>query len=184
MDVQPPVAATADLPSLDGQARASEIAVALFYALPILMIVAAPWMTRYYHRGGRASCVAFATFALLVDLAMLRSPFTARGPDAVVLSAIVYGCVLPACGARRRSTGRSGALFGRVAAALVVTMTASVAIAGRFASGSTASQGSGRHRTRTKCLERRLQELYASPPLEHFIDQRCALHPSSGCVRS
>ena len=160
------------LPSLDAQARASEITVALFYTLPIVMIVVAPWMTRYVSGGSTGSeFAAFAAFALLVDLAMLRSPFTARAPDAVVLSAIVYGCVL-AWMWRAAARPLTRALLRLGVVALVLTTTANVAIAGRFGDRLNALAGGWTSLTRARSAwSAAYTELLSLPPLTHFVDQ-------------
>ena len=161
------------LPSLDRQGRASEIAVALFYLLPIVLIVAAPWIrsclspwitTRHL--------IAFGVFVLLVDLAMLRMPFPARGPDAVVLSAVAYGC----CIAWLWRTAAASRRLPRIAItistlALVVAMTSSVATAGRFSERLTGLAGDWRSLRRAQAAWRTAyDELVSSPPLAYFVD--------------
>ena len=159
-------------PTLDAQARGSELTVALFHALPILMIVAAPWMApRLRGEVTARSLVAFAAFALLIDLAMLRSPFTARAPDAVLLSAIVYGCVV-AWMWRAAARPPARALLRMGVVVLVVTMTASVAIAGRFDDRLSTLAGGWTSLARARSAwNAAVTELFALPPLTHFIDQ-------------
>jgi hypothetical protein len=163
------------LPSLDRQGRASEIAVALFYVLPLLLMVAAPWI-----RSGLSSWVtarqllAFAAFALLVDLAMLRSPFPARCPDAVVLSAVAYGCCV-AWMWRSAAVSRPlpRILFTVSAVALVLAMTSSVAFAGRFPDRLTGLAGDWTSVSRARrAWSAAYEELVASPPLAYFVDER------------
>jgi hypothetical protein len=171
------------LPSLDRQGRASEIAVALFYVLPLLLMVAAPWISSSLSSWVTArQLIAFAAFALLVDLAMLRSPFPARGPDAVVLSAVAYGCCVAwlwrsafpggspnvAAGLQPRRV-----MFAMCAVALVLAMTSSVAIAGRFPDRLTGLAGDWSSVSRARrAWSAAYEELVASPPLAYFIDER------------
>ncbi len=179
------------LPSLDRQSRASEIAVTLFYALPIILIAAAPWMRVHLQAWVTArQLIAFALFALLVDLAMLRIPFPARGPDAVALSAIAYGCcvawvwrsvlpIRPGDGGTGRATLVSSrglairVLFALCGAALVLVTTSSVAIAGRFTDRLTGLAGDWTSFSRAGVAwTAAYDELTASPPLSYFIDER------------
>ena len=163
------------LPSLDRQGRASEIAVALFYVLPILLIVAAPWIASSLSSWVTArQLIAFAAFALLVDVAMLRSPFPARGPDAVVLSAVAYGCGV---GWMWRSALVSRrvprVLFALSGAVLALVTTGSVAIAGRFDDRLTGLAGNWTSFSRAReAWSAAYDELAASPPLAYFVDQR------------
>jgi len=167
------------LPTLDRQGRASEIAVALFYALPIVLIVAAPrirlclasWISTRH-------LIAFAVFVLLVDLAMLRSPFPARGPDAVVLSAVAYGCGVgwlwrSAVVARRRTDRVALAVSGL---ALVFVVSGSVAATGRFGERLTSLAGDWTSLNRARAEWRATYgELMSSPPLAHYIAHRARL---------
>jgi hypothetical protein len=163
------------LPSLDPQERASEIAVTLFYLLPIVLIVAAPkvksrlppWVTA-------RQLIGFALFALVVDFAMLRKPFPARGPDAVVLSAVSYGI----CVAWLWRTAAAARWWPRVAIAtvtvgLVAAMSSSVAGEGRFAERLADLAGHGRSFSRVQAEWRdSYDELMSSPPLAYFVDRR------------
>ena len=163
------------LPSLDPQERASEIAVTLCYLLPIVLIVAAPkiqsslppWVTAQH-------LIGFALFALLVDLAMLRKPFPARGPDAVVLSAVSYGI----CVAWLWRTAVAARWWLRVAIAiptigLVVAMSSSVAGEGRFGERLADLAGHGKSFSRVQAEWRdSYEELMSSPPLAYYVDRR------------
>ena len=166
------------LPSLDAHARASEIVVALFYGLPIVLAAAAPWLIRSLPNAGSAGrLAAFAAFAFLVDLAMLRSPFPARAPDAVVLSAIVFGCCLGALW-KGAGTGKTGwrVLLRGVAVAVTVFVLWNVATVGRFGErvSGLAGQWSSLERARAAWTDVS-RELAASPPLSHFYTRRAGL---------
>ena len=163
------------LPQLDSQARASEVAVALFYILPIAMMITAPWLTRHLlvPRGTRV-LVAFAVFVILVDAAMLRLPFPARAADAVVLSAVVFGCCVAALWRAAAASRRwRRVVFASAAAALGVALTLSVAQASRFGERISSLAGDGRSLTRARSQwSAAFAELLASPPLGYFVDKR------------
>ena len=166
------------LPWLDSHGRASEITVALFYALPILVMVVARWMAP--HLGDAVTArrlVAFAAFALLVDAAMLRSPFPARAPDAVVLSAIVFGCCV--AWLWRAAVGATlpvRAVFASIAVALTLTLMTNVALVGRFGERIDGLAGEWTSWPRARVAwGAAYAELAASPPLAYFIDDRARL---------
>jgi hypothetical protein len=162
------------LPSLDAQARASEFTVALFYALPIVLACAARWMSgRLLGVATPGQLVAFALFALVVDLAMLRMPFRARAPDAVVLSAIVFGCCVAWMWRAVPAPGSLRALFRAAAVALVLAMLAAVAGAGEFADrlGGLAAQATSWQRA-GETAGAVYRELMSTPPLQAYVDRR------------
>jgi len=163
------------LPSLDRQGRASEFAVALFYVLPIVLFLAAPWMRSCLSTWITARhLIAFAVFVLLVDLAMLRMPFPARGPDAVVLSAVAYGC----CIAWLWRTAVASRRLPRVAItitslAFVLAVSTSVANASRFSERLAGLAGEWQSLSRAQAAWRAVyDELVSSPPLAYFVDGR------------
>ncbi len=167
------------LPSLDRQARASEIAVAIFYLLPIALIVAAPRVRACLAPGiTTRHLIAFAGFVLLVDLAMLRIPFPARGPDAVVLSAVAYGCCLASLSRTAAATRRPAV---RVAVTisgllLVFVVSASVATAGRFGERLTSLAGGWKSFSRAGAeWQATYDELMSSPPLAYYAGRRARL---------
>ena len=157
-------------PTLDRLNRASEIVVALFYALPILVMVAAPWIRTHLATWMTARhLVAFAAFALLVDVAMLRIPFPVRAPDAVALSAITFGL----CVAWMWRAGTNRALSAVCAAALVLTTMVSASIVGRFGERLGGLAGDWRSLNgAVRAWSAVHAELVASPPLAYFVDQR------------
>ena len=162
------------LPELDSQARASEVAVALFYILPIAMVICAPWLKRYLLVPGSTwVLVAFALFVFLVDAAMLRLPFPARAADAVVLSAVVFGCCVAALW---RASVASGwwrrVCLASSAAALGLAVMLSVAQASRFGERIGSLTGHGSPARASSQWSASFAELLASPPLGYFIDKR------------
>lgn len=146
------------LPGLDDRARASEILVALFYVLPLVMALAARSMAQRLPGGfGARAFLAFAGFAFLVDLAMLRTPFAARVFDGVPVSAIVFGCCI--VWMWRVAAGSIPAVVVRSAAvALTLLVMAHVVRAGQFTNPLTWGAS--------------IPELVASPPLQHYVDRR------------
>jgi hypothetical protein len=162
------------LPDLTPRDRAAELGVAAFYVLPLLALAAAPWMAR--HLPGVASgwqVAAFAIFAGLVNLSMLRRPFPARLPDPVVLTSIVLAMVgvwlwraAGALGPLPRGLVRAGAT-----AAVVATLTLAGATSGFFGS---IEELSGRWRSPGRAGAAWggvYRELVASPPLAHYQDR-------------
>jgi hypothetical protein len=173
-------------PTLDRLNRASEIVVALFYALPIFTMVAALWIKRHLAKWITTwHLVAFATFVLLVDVAMLRIPFPVRAADAVTLSAVIFGlCVVWMWrGAAARRLARDGmrfqasrAVFAVGVALLVLTTFVNVAIVGRSADRLSGLAGEWTSLTRARLAWSAVyRELNASPPLTYFIDERARL---------
>jgi hypothetical protein len=162
------------LPVLDAEARASEVAVALFYALPIVMILTARWLARHLHDVSPAQLVGFAAFGLVVDAAMLRVPFPARMADAVVLSAVLFGCCVAGTWRAGLASGwlrRSIVLASAVVLALAVLM--SVTRAGRFGDRIGNLAGGGASFTQARAAWGAVyDELVASPPLGYYVDKR------------
>jgi hypothetical protein len=162
------------LPSLDAHARASEFTVAWFYALPFLLLVATPWAARFLSNlATPPRLAAFALLALIVDVGMLRNPFPARAPDAVVLAAIAYGC----CVAMLWRAATAARMVWRLplrifTIALVIAVTTNVAGAGEFAERVNwlAGQWTSVRRARGAWDEAR-GELLSSPPLRYFQDR-------------
>ncbi len=159
------------LPALRGQERASEFTVAVFYLVTGGLLVFAPLLSRLLP--GRLSPWAlalFALFALLVNLTMLRSPFSARAPDAVVLAAIAFGCCI--AGLWRAGGRRGWALWlAARATALLLTVAAvsSVAGAGEFDERLRVMTGDGTSMRRARAAWTDVsRELFTSPPIDYF----------------
>jgi hypothetical protein len=146
------------LPGLEGQARAAEFIVALFYLLPVVMAVAAPLMARRLPGTiGVRAIVAFAAFAFLVNFAMLRLEFAARVFDAVVLPAIVFGCCFAWMWRATLNLAR-GTPIRIVAMAFTAVLMAGVTRAGQL--------------TNPLSWAASVPELVASPPLQYYVDRR------------
>ena len=160
------------LPSLDDQTRASELAVAWFHLLPIAVMIGAPWIRR--HLPGPVTSlqlIAFAVFALLVDIAMLRDPFPARMADAVVLSAVVLAfCIAAPWRAAGHAARVRGALLRGSAVAVALAVTAAVAGASRFTARLDDLAGHWRSPGAARAAWGAVyDELAASPPLRYFV---------------
>ena len=160
------------VPSLDGPGRASELTAALFYALPIVLVAAAPWVRRAVSGATARGLVAFAVWTFAVDAVMVRNPFPARAPDAVILPAIVFGVLLAA-------VWRPGAVRGPLrllapAATIVIAAltTATVAGAGQFTErlAVIAGQWTSLAQARAAWTEA-AGELTSEPPLAHYRGQ-------------
>lgn len=146
------------LPGLEDQERRVEFIVAILYLLPCVMALAAGSMTRSLAVGfGSRAFVAFAGFAFLVDLAMLRVPFQARVFDAVPISAIVFGCCIVWMWRATAGSVRTVAVRTSVVI-FAVLLVANLARAGQFTNPLTWGGAAG--------------ELVASPPLRHYVDRR------------
>lgn len=162
------------LPSLDAHARASELTVALFYVLPVLAVFVAPRLARHLSpEVSPGRLIGFAVFAFAVDFAMLRSPFPARAPDAVVLSAILFGCFVGALW-RAGDPGSARHVVARaIAVALAAAVMVSVAGAGQFGERISALAGGWRSLRSARAAWRDAYgEVIASPPLTYFEGRR------------
>jgi len=159
------------LPDLTPRDRAAELGVAIFYLVPLLAVVAAPWIAR--RLPGVSSgwqVAAFAAFAELVNLSMLRRPFPARLPDPVVLTGIVLAFVAVWLWRDAGSRGpiRGGLLRTAAAALTVSTLVLTGATSGFFAS---VTELAGRWRSLDRAQAAWTgvyRELTASPPLAYY----------------
>lgn len=160
------------LPSLSAHARASEIAVALFYVLPLFVLAAArPWLHRYLPdviTGPRLA--AFALFALVVNVGLVRTPYTARAVDVIVLQAVLFGCCIAAFWRTAGAVRRAGRWLLRVSAVtFAVIMIHTAAGAGQF--GDHLQWLAGRW-TSLRLARGAWSEVYgqlvASPPISYY----------------
>src|SRR4030095_14069659 len=83
------------LPGIDEQTHASDAVAALFYTLPILVLLAAPWLSRHLPEPVTSWRLAlFALAGVTTALGLMRSPYDVRAVDNVVVPAILFGsCV-------------------------------------------------------------------------------------------
>ena len=160
------------LPDLNDRERAAEYAVALLLLVPLVLLIASPWIAPRLAPGiAPWQLSTFALFAFVVAFAMLRAPFPARVADAVVLCAVALA--LCAVWLWRAGTGwRVRALASRaVAVVLVVATTISVAVSGQFDQMLDSLTGHWRTNPITGAWAGVRPELIASPPLSHYIDR-------------
>jgi len=79
------------LSGLDASPAAGEAAAVVFFALPLLALVAAAPLRAHLPPGlGPAGLAGFSVFTLIADLGLLRTPFNVRVGEAVVLPAITF----------------------------------------------------------------------------------------------
>lgn len=161
------------LPRLEPHAKASEILVAFWFILPLLVLVTAgPWVRRHFDgllTGPRL--VTFAAFALVVNVGLLRTPYTARAVDAVVLPSILLACYGTALWRAGASTGIRGRLFRAAAAMLVALAITTVAGASQFMERAAWLAGDWRSLRRARGAWGEVQgRLAASPPLAYYLD--------------
>ena len=78
--------------------NAGEAVAALFYTLPLIVIVAAvPWLHRYLRpRATPSRLIAFGLFGVVTAFGLMRSPYEVRAVDDVVIPAILFGCCVAA----------------------------------------------------------------------------------------
>jgi len=169
-------------PGVDEHTRAGEATAAIFYALPILgLLVALPRMRR--HLAAEATSgrlVAFALFAIVADLGLLRTPYNVRAVDGVVMPAIMFGCLLAT--AWRAAAAAPSARRWVVRAATVVAIVLvvkSVAVAGQFGERIAWLSGDGRSMERAVGAWIGARDrLAAEPPLRYWEG-----HPAPASIR-
>jgi hypothetical protein len=160
------------LPDLNDRERAAEYAVALFLLLPLVLLVASPWIAPRLAPGITPwQLSVFAVFAFAVAFAMLREPFTARVADAVVPCAIAFA--LCTAWLWRTGTGwQMRAIASRaVAVVLVLVTTTNVAVSGGFDQLLNSLTGHWTTNPIAGAWEGVRPELIASPPLSHYVDR-------------
>jgi hypothetical protein len=160
------------LPGVDEQTHAGEATAAIFYGLPLLVLIAAvPWLSRHLPTPATGPRLAiFALVGVVTAVGLMRSPYDVRAVDNVVLPAILFGSVLAAVW----RTGASGGMLRRslcvvVSVALSVLVVKSVAVAGEFGSrvDFLAGDWASADRARGAWLDVR-NRLLANPPLQYW----------------
>lgn len=162
------------LPGLDDWTRAGEAVAALFYVLPVaLLLVAASPLRRHLPGVGSARHLsAFAAFGLVVDVGVLRTPYEIRAVDGVVLPAILFGCALVVLvrAARERGTLGRVLLLG-AAGAVALLVTKGVAVAGEFGDRTDWLAGGWSVRRSRGVWTDVGDRLWASPPVTYWTDR-------------
>jgi hypothetical protein len=157
---------------LDEQSAASESTAAIFYALPLVVAVAAiPWLQR--HLAPEATglrLAAFAVFGIVTAVGLMRSPYDVRAVDNVVVPAILFGCCVGA--AWRAASASRGVRRGLLVATVVVFaafVVKSVAVAGQFGDRVGWLIGEGRSTARMQGAWRTVRDrLLAQPALTYW----------------
>ena len=164
------------LPQLDERERAAEFAVAVFLALPLLVLIASRWIAPRLAAGVTPwQLFWFALFAFVVGFAMLRQPFTARVADAVVLCAVTFG--ISVVWLWRVGAGSvTRAMVTRVTAVglSVITMV-SVADAGQFGRMMDSLTRHWRSNPIAGVWASIDPELTSAPPLANYVDRRARI---------
>jgi len=157
---------------IDEQTRASNAVAAIFYALPLIVFIAAvPWMHRYLPAPvtGRRLAI-FALVGLVTAFGMMRSPYDVRAVDNVVLPAILVGCCLTVLWRAGAAIGGAGRWL-LVAATMVLALLVvkSVAVAGQFGDRVSYLVGDGRSLERMQGAWRDVvARLVSQPPLQYW----------------
>jgi hypothetical protein len=116
-------------------------------------------------------------FAIIVDAGLVRTPFTVRAVEAVVLPAILFGCGMAAfehAANRRRGFRRALSISGAVLVGFIVIK--SVADAGQFSdhAGWLAGRWTSLRQARGAWSEV-FGQLSASPPIGYYVDRPAAI---------
>lgn len=152
--------------------NAGEAVAALFYGLPLVVILAAvPWLHRYLRPSATpARLIGFGLFGVVTAFGLMRSPYEVRAVDDVTIPAILFGCCVAALW--RTAVAGRGVLRGflAVAAVMLALLTfKSVAVAGEFPSRVAWLTGEGRSLERMEGAWREVHDrLIAGPPLTYW----------------
>jgi hypothetical protein len=161
------------LPQLDDRGRAAEFTVALFLLLPLVLLVASPWIAPRLAPGVTPLHLsAFALFAFAVSFAMLREPFTARAADAVVLCAVAFAlCTVWLWRTSGERWSVPSVASRATAVVLALVTTTSVAGSGQFGQMMDSMTAHWTSNPIAGVWSTINPELLASPPLAHYIDR-------------
>jgi hypothetical protein len=156
-------------------ANAGEAVAAMFYVLPMVVLVAVPWMHRYLRpKATPLRLAGFGVFGIVTAFGLMRSPYEVRAVDDVVIPAILFGCCVAALWRTAMAArGVKRAVLGAAAIVLAVLMVKSVAVAGEFADRVAWLAGDGRSMPRMEGAWREVHDrLFADPPLSYWNGMR------------
>lgn len=159
------------LPGIDEQTRASDAVAALFYTLPILVLLTAPWLSRYLPEPVTSWRLAlFALAGVTTALGLMRSPYDVRAVDNVVVPAILFGsCVATLWQAAARAAMLRRWMFRVAAVIFALIVVKSVAVAGQFGDRVTYMAGDWDSVAHARGAWADVQaRLTASPPLTYW----------------
>jgi hypothetical protein len=147
--------------------------VALWYLLPLaVLLTAGLWARRHLPgivTGPRLA--AFALFAIVVDVGLLRTPYSARAVDAVVLPSILCGCCVAALW-RAGPAGRRGRVLRLAAIGIASVVVVTLAGAAQFGERASWLAGGWTSLERARGAWRHVHDqLMASPPLRFYVDR-------------
>jgi hypothetical protein len=157
---------------VDEHGNAGEAVAALFYALPMVVIVTAiPWLHRYLRlRATPLRLVAFGLFGVVTAFGLMRSPYEVRAVDDVVIPAILFGCCVAALWRTAfASRGVLRAILAVAAVMFAVLTVKTVAVAGEFGTRVAWLTGAGRSLSRMEGAWGEVRDrLLAEPPLAYW----------------
>ena len=162
------------LPGVDEQTRASNAAAALFYALPLAVLLSAAWLPRYLPDPVTSRRLAlFALAGVTTALGLMRSPYDVRAVDNVVIPAILCGCCVAALWNAAARTGVAGRWLLRIATGvLALLVVKSVAVAGQFGDRVSYLAGDWHSIARARGAWADVQaRLTAQPPLKYWEER-------------
>ena len=156
---------------LDEQRDAGEAAVTLFYLLPVVAVLVIAPLRRYLAVPVTpAAILAFCAFVAVVDAGVIRTPYSLRAADGVVMPAILLG-LLVGVGLTMATNGgrlRRIVLDSAVVALILFAMTA-MATAGQFGERVGYLAGDWRSMARLRgAWSDTASRLVASPPLRYW----------------
>ena len=162
------------LPGVDELTRASNAAAALFYALPLVVLLGAAWVRQYLPEPVTGRRLAlFALAGVTTALGLMRSPYDVRAVDNVVIPAILFGCCVAALWYAAARSGVVGRWLLRVATfVFALLVVKSVAVAGQFGDrvGYLAGDWDSTGRARGAWTDVRAR-LTAQPPLKYWEER-------------
>jgi hypothetical protein len=157
---------------IDEHTNAAETAAALFYAMPVIvMVLALVGWHRYLSPGtARTHVIIFATLGIVTAFGLMRSPYDVRAVDGVVIPAILFGCAVTIVW---RAAMRAPVLPRYLVAAACILfgmlVVKSVAVAGEFPSRVAWLTGEGRSLARMQGAWREVRDrLMAEPALSFW----------------
>ncbi len=159
------------LAPLEDQENAGEAAARMFYLLPVIAFAVLVLLRRHLAVPVTPTALgAFCAFALIVEIGMLRTPHAVRAPDAIVMPAILLGCIAGVV----LKVAATGGLFRRIAlrtaivAVIFFVMTA-VATVGQFGEHMNRFTGGWRSMLRVwGAWSDSANILTVSPPLRYY----------------
>jgi hypothetical protein len=159
------------LPGIDQQIVAGAAAATILHAMPLLAaLLAGPTLRRLLPPAVTPrSLLLFATFAVVVNLGLLREPYESRAADVIVLPLILFG---PFLWILLRSTYPAVVQWSlRAAAIVLLVLTAkSFAVAGDFGDRIAWLIGEGQSLERARGAWSEVSaRLRASPPSEFWV---------------